>query len=272
VALGEALKLRPGDAAASAALQDAEAGRKKTAASAQAAEAAKKKTEAYQKLIGDGRQALEAKRYDEAIKAFGDAQKLLPGDQTSAGYLKDAQQAKADATAAVAAAAKKQAEEAQKAAVAAAIAKRDNDFRNAMIAGQQAMQAKNYKEAVQSYQFAIRIKPNDAQATAQLDAAQRELRRVETTPKEDPKKKEDVKKKDDTKKKKEEASTPAPTFQELMLAGQKAMQAKKYDEAVKAFSDAQELRPNDAAVAKLLKQAQKLQSDTKTDKKKKSPS
>lgn len=270
VALSEALKLKPGDAAARAALQDAEAGRTKAAANVQAAEAAKKKTEAYQKLIGDGRLALEAKRYDDAIKAFGEAQKLLPGDQTSTRFLKDAQQAKADAAAAVAAAAKKQTEDAQKAAAAAALAKRDNDYRTAMFAGQKAMQAKDYKEAVSAYQLAVKIRPSDAQATAQLDAAQRELRRVETTPKVEPKKKEETKKIDEPKKKKVEAA--APTFQELMQSGQKALQAKKYDDAVKAFSEAQELRPNDAGVAKLLKQAQKLQSDTKTDKKKKSSS
>lgn len=436
LALNEALKLRPSDAAAATALQEVELGRKSASLSAQAAVAAKKKTAAYQVLMADGRRALEAKRFDDAVKSFAEAQKLLPGDQTSAGFLKDAQAAKSDAAAAVAAAAKKRAEEIQRAAelqkaltqgrtalaakdyaaaakafdvaaqlspanpevqraladmrkaqdlvkadaearqkrqiqfqsmlaagkkaleaknfdgavatlaqanalvpddkvgqdllrqaqkaqadarfagdvgklaradkvkqlisasqaairqkdfvaadkaladaqklvpndpgiaqtqkelsaarqAAAVAAERDNDFRKFMLAGQNAMQAKSYKAAVQAFQQAAKLKPSDPQVTVLLESAQRELRRDPgiglPKPKEEPKKKDDAKK----------PTADARDFQELLQAGQKALQAKKYDEAVRAFAEAQQLRPNNEAVAKLLKQAQKLQSDAK---------
>ena len=48
-----------------------------------------------------------------------------------------------------------------------------------------------------------------------------------------------------------------------MQDGQKALQQKKYDDAVKAFGDAQKLQPSDVRASQFLKQAQKLLNDTK---------
>ena len=77
-----------------------------------------------------------------------------------------------------------------------------------------------------------------------------------------PKVKDDPKKKDEPKKKAE--ATDPLRFQQLLQDGQRALQAKKYDDAVKSFTDAQKLMPDDARVAQFLKQAQKALNDSKT--------
>ena len=220
------------------------------AADKQRLQAEADKSARIKQLLAEGKTALTGKDYAKAVLAYQQAKKLAPDNLEVLAGLTQAEEARTKVAAA------------RQAADLAA--QRDNDFQKAMLAGQKALSAKNYKEAVLAYQQAAKIKPNDAQVTVQLEIAQRELRRAATTTKDEPKKKEEPKKKDDPKKKKEEASVPPATFQELIQSGQKALQAKKYDDAVKAFSDAQKLRPNDAATAKLLKQAQKLQSDTKS--------
>ncbi|MCI0683416.1 MAG: hypothetical protein L0Y71_15030 [Gemmataceae bacterium] len=231
VALTEALKLNPGDAAATAALKDAEAGRKKPAVDAKAAAAAKQKTEAYQKLIGDGRLALETKRYDDAIKSFSAAQKLLPGDQTSAGYLKEAQQAKSESVAAVAAAAKKRAEEIQ----------RKSDVRRALTQGRTALAAKDLGAAAKAFAQAAKLAPGDAdveRALRDLGQAQK-LAQVEAAAQ----------------------AKRDRQFQDLLTSGKKSFAAKKYDEAIKIFGEAAALNPDDKSARDLLRQAQKAQAD-----------
>src|SRR5262249_31136211 len=141
VALTEALKLNPGNPAATKLRDEAEKARAAAAGSAEAVAEAKKKAEAYQKVMNEGRLALTGRQYDAAIKAFAEAQKLLPGDQSSANFLKDAQKAKADADAAIAAEAKRRAEEVQRAA----------DVQKALNAGRAALAAKDLKAAADAF-------------------------------------------------------------------------------------------------------------------------
>src|SRR5262249_453348 len=99
----EALELIPGDAAATKALRAATAAQDAARADAEK----QKRTADYQAAIKAGRDALAAKRYDDAIKAFADAGRLQPGDPTAAALLKDAQKAKADVASAAEAEAKR---------------------------------------------------------------------------------------------------------------------------------------------------------------------
>src|SRR5207248_11221544 len=100
--------------------------------SAKTAEENRKRAEAYQKAMKDGRLALGSRQFDAAIQAFSEAQTLLPGDQASANFLKDARKAKDDAQAAVAAEAKRRAEETQR---AAGVQKALTEGRAALAAG-----------------------------------------------------------------------------------------------------------------------------------------
>src|SRR5207249_1101834 len=90
---------------------------------------------------------------------------------------------------------------------------READFQKAMAAGQKAMAAKNYKEAVQAYQAATKLKPGDAQVSSLLESALRELRRSTDLPK--------------TKEEPKKTTADPQQFQQLLAAGQKALQAKK---------------------------------------------
>jgi len=107
VSLKEAVRMKPADKEAAAALQAAESAHAQTAKTEEQQAQAKKTADAYQKAMIDGRAALAAKQYDAAAASFGQAQKLLPGDASSAEFVKQTASAKATATAAVADAAKK---------------------------------------------------------------------------------------------------------------------------------------------------------------------
>jgi len=58
-----------------------------------------KKRDDFNHIVGQAQAALTAKRYDDAIKDYNDALKLMPGDATAARGLKDAMQARDAATA-----------------------------------------------------------------------------------------------------------------------------------------------------------------------------
>src|SRR5439155_25047218 len=60
-------------------------------------EDARKKTELYQRHLDAGRLALSGKRYDDAIKSFTAAQKVMPGDKAAGDLLTQTQKAWSDA-------------------------------------------------------------------------------------------------------------------------------------------------------------------------------
>src|SRR5207253_5590333 len=88
-AADEALKLFPGDKDATKIFNDAKK------AKSDAGDEAKKKAD-YEKLIAQAQAALAAKKYDDAIKAAGDALKLFPGDKDATKIVNEATKAKSD--------------------------------------------------------------------------------------------------------------------------------------------------------------------------------
>lgn len=234
IALSEALNLKPGDKKALALRATAENERKAAGASAEALAQAKKKGEAYQRVMSEGRLALSNRQYDAAIKAFGEAQKLLPGDTESANFLKDAQKAKADAATGAAAEAKRRAEELQR---TAQVKKALSDGRSALAAG-------NLKAAADAFAVAATLAPQDAE----VQRALQDLRRAE-----------DAVRADAAVRQKR-----LEQYQALLKAGQNALAAKQYDAAVRAFSDASALMPGDKAGLDLLRQAEKARTEAKT--------
>jgi tetratricopeptide (TPR) repeat protein len=90
-AFAQAHQLAPADLAVTQALRDLE----KARTGPPETEAQKRKRLAdYQAAMKAGRQALAARRYDEAARAFTLAGRLVPGDQEAAALLKEADRAK----------------------------------------------------------------------------------------------------------------------------------------------------------------------------------
>jgi tetratricopeptide (TPR) repeat protein len=210
----EALRLMPGDKDATDLLKAAE----KAVADTQTADADKKKKADYEAAMKNGRTALAAKKYDDAIKAFTDAGKIMPGDKDAAALLKDAEKGRQDL---LDAEAKRKQED----------AKKKEDFNKFMAAGQAALTAKKYDDAIRDYTEALKLMPGDKDATKALD---------------------DAKKAQEAEKKKKQAAD----YNSAIQAGKTAFAMKKYDEAIKAFTDAGQIMPGDKDAATLLKEAQ----------------
>src|SRR5262249_18741092 len=138
----------------------------------QEAEVRKKKQAEFQALVNKGRQALAARRYDEALQAFADADRLLPGDPSLAALKKDAEKGKADTKAAQDAEAKKKEKEKRQRA----------EDQRLMTAAQTAMAGRRYDEAIKDYTAALKLMPGDAAATKALADAHKAMEAAKVPP------------------------------------------------------------------------------------------
>jgi tetratricopeptide (TPR) repeat protein len=232
-ALNQALVLDPGNTAAASALKEVEKALNAQGLDAKAKAEAARKADSFQKYLSEGRLALSSQRYDDAIQSFTAAQKVLPGDQTSVDFLKEAQKGKQDMLASATAAAKKRADELKLAA----------DVKKALDDGRTALAAKKLDDAGRSFAAAATLAPKDAdvaRALADLDRAQKAAHADAET--------------------RQKRQTQ---YQALVDSGKSALAAKKYAEAIKAFNDAAALMPEDKTGQDLLRQAQKAQADAK---------
>ncbi len=227
-ALTEAAKLNPGDPAAAAALKEAEAAR--TASQAEAARqlAQKQNAAAYQKWMADGRAALATQRYDAAVQAFHEAQKLQPADPAAAAALKQAETARASARAAADLATKQQQEAAQRA----------ERVRQLLATGRTALNAQQFDAAGKAFAEARQLAPTDpavARALQDLDQARRvAAAKVEA-----------------------EKSKRLQGYQQAMNTGRQLLAAQRFDEAARAFTEAGRLQPGDAQAAAMLREVDK---------------
>jgi tetratricopeptide (TPR) repeat protein len=230
-ALQEAVRLKPDDKDAAAALAEAQKGQADAARTADQQAQAKKTTEAYQKWMTDGRAALALKQYDAAASAFGEAQKLLPGDAASADFLTQAKKAKADADAAAKDTAKKHQDEQDRIAA----------VQKSLAQGRAALAAHDLDGATKAFAAAADKAPNDAD----VKKAQQDLQAALAAANADA----------DARKKRTDQ------VQALVKKGTDAQAAQKYDEAVQALAEAVRLAPDDAATKDLLAKAQKARTD-----------
>ncbi len=107
-----------------------------------------------------------------------------------------------------------------------------NDYQETLSAGQKSLQAKDYPGAIKSAQQALLIMPNDTQASQLLQQAQAGQQALDKTDK-------------------------AQAGIKLALGNaERAMAAKNYSAAVKAYNEALTLNPNDATIRAHLKEAQ----------------
>ena len=173
-----------------------------------------------------GNDALAAKRYDEAAKAFSAASLLAPDDNTIKALAQSAQQMNDALNKPADPESKKRLEELQRAIdlqkqlnqYQAELAARNLDAADRILK-QLALTAANDPLVLQAQQ-----QLQNAQAAAAAADAQRQQRLQD--------------------------------FQARVAAGQAAMQAQRYDDAVQAFTYARVLNPDDATVPGLLQQAQ----------------
>jgi len=142
---------------------DAEA-RQKQAQDAKAREATAARDEAdkakrqadYAQAMKAGRDAYMARRFDDSVKAFSDAARLMPGDRDATACLQQVTKVRDDMKAATDAEAKRRA-----------------DYTRLMNQGQTALTARRYDEALKAYTDALKLQPGDAAATrGQRDAQQ----------------------------------------------------------------------------------------------------
>jgi hypothetical protein len=273
LSLTEAGKLFPDNAEAKAALADAQA---RMAGDEQAKAELQKKTDQYQKAMADGRLALKLKQYDRAADAFRGALRLVPGDQAADGLLKDAIKVKSDADAAI--------------ATQQQAARRMADLNNALNKAKAALAAGKFDEAAAAARSAAQIDATNSdlvQLQADLRKAQDAKQAEETAMKNKRQQFNDLltkaeqafagKKFDDSARLAEEARKLFPAdpkladlisrisaqkqgqsqmaaFDAALNDAEKALQAKRYDDALKAVAAALKLAPGDRNALALQKQ------------------
>src|SRR5260370_19578983 len=143
----------PKDTADDLRLKKSEEENKKLADKLAALEEEKKKQE-FKRLMDKGNEALDAKRYEDAATAFGDALKLCPDDADARNALIKAQSS--------AVAAGKTDEDRKK---------QQEDYNRIMADAAKAMGDKQYAAAVRLYDAALMVLPNDGPAAkARADA------------------------------------------------------------------------------------------------------
>ena len=147
-----ALKLFPDDAEAQRGLSEARA-----ALAAEKGDADKRQA-GFARFMEQGKNAMTAKQYSDAVRAFQQAVQLQPGDAAAARALTEAQTALT-------------ADEAQKQKLA--------DYQNHMNAGQAAAAAERYADAVREYLAALRVVPGNAAALEGQRLAERRLEAIQ---------------------------------------------------------------------------------------------
>jgi tetratricopeptide (TPR) repeat protein len=237
--------------------QDAKARETAAAKEHAAAEADKAKRQAeYARAVQAGRDAYAARRYDDAVKAFTDALRIMPGDRDATALLQQATKTRDDMKAA-----------------ANAEAKRKADYTRLMAQGQAAMAGKHYADAVKAYGEALKVMPNDPAATKAHKDAQAALDASKAPP---PPPAEYTRHMDAAaaleKQQKYADAVPAykaalkllpndpkatagADFAQHMADGQKALAARKFPDAVRDFEAALKVMPGNADATAFLKRA-----------------
>jgi tetratricopeptide (TPR) repeat protein len=217
----EALRVKPGDAAATSLLNQAK--RAESAAETAATEA-KKKDDAYRQNIQDATAALSARNYDVAIREAKEALTMKPGDPSATRILTDAQKGQTASTA------------------AAENDKQQEAYGKAMQAGRTAYGARKFEEALAEFETALKAKPGDSVATQSIAVVKKAIANTTAAaePKKDPAK---------------TGTTPAvdpkqKLYDDWLTYAEKLMTAKRYEEAVEAYGNALKVVPNDPTALK----------------------
>ncbi len=123
--------------------------------------------------------------------------------------------------------------------------KRQAEFSRWMEQGKDALAAKQPNRAVQAFETALALVPGNAEATQALDTARKQLAHADG----------DIKQQGE--------------YEDHMTAGRAAMVAQRYTDAVREFLAAQRVKPDDAAAARGVQDAEKRLGELKDDQKRK---
>lgn len=218
VAFNDALRVAPDNAAAKAGLADAQAAQAAMLKDDTSKAEAKKKRDEYDRLMRQGRAALNLKHYGDALGFFQKAQDTLPGDATSAQLIQDVTKQRQDMEAATTA------------------KTRAAELSSAVAAGRTALKANRLDDAQAAADRAERLSPASPEAKqlrADIDAAKKA---VAVMPKKEPK---------DTPAKK------ANKTDALLAQARQAIRAKDLDKASKLLAEAAVEDPTDPDVKKV---------------------
>jgi tetratricopeptide (TPR) repeat protein len=223
-AFTDAGRLIPGDKDAAALLQQAE--RERTAAQADA-DAEQKRRGDFNRLMQQGQTAMTAKHYDEAVKAYTEALKVIPGDTEATRALQGANQA-LDAS-----------RTPPKPPQTPQPPQPPAEFTRLMQQGQTALTAKHYDEAVTAFTEATKLQPNDAAAAKALReaTAARDAARTPPSPPKPP------------------PVNAAAEYAKQMQAAAGLEKQQKYADAIAAYKEALKWQPGDAKATAALKNA-----------------
>lgn len=224
----------------------------------------------FARLMEEGKKALEAKQYAQAVRAYETALALVPGQ--------------ADATRAAAEARDKLAADVDE-------KKKLADYEKFMAAGRAALVAQRYPDAIREYASALGVLPNDAAALDGKRMAEKGIAEVQTDEKRRDAYAEAMKfaagalqarKYNDAvaayeaalklypgdrdaaqgvKAAKDALATAAAAFNNLMAQGQAAAGLGRWEEAVRTYAEAARLMPDNPAAAQSLAAAQKMMLD-----------
>jgi tetratricopeptide (TPR) repeat protein len=243
-AFTEAGRLLPGDPGAVAMLKEVEKAQA-GARAAQEAEARKKeegaqKAESYRRFMAQGQEAMSAKRYPEAVKAFNQALEVRPGDPAAAKGQREAVRALEGPNGPRPQPPEQPAQPLTKPAPQQKTtpgprgepqagasppgrpetpplpANAQPRFLKQMQAGAALEKQQKFAEAVRAYKDALSLFPGDAQATASLHAAE---------------------------------------FSQHMAEGRKAMAARRFPDAAREFEDALKINPGSPEATNAIKRA-----------------
>lgn len=247
--------------------------RKEHAAQTKDKQEADRRTADFARLMDEGKKALEAKQYAQAKLAFENALALMPGQ---ADAIKATDEAKLKLAA--------DTEEKKKLA----------DYEKFMAAGRAALVAERYADAIREYSAALGVLPNDAAA---LDGKRMAERRIGDEQNEEKRRSSyaqamkigeaalQARKYNDAvsafelaaklypgdkdaaqgmKLAKDALTAAAATFNALMTQGQAAAALGRWEEAVRSYSEAARLFPDNPTANQALASAQKMMLDLQT--------
>jgi hypothetical protein len=182
-----------------------------------------KKAAQVKQLVSQGLAALRLRNVEAAARSINAAAQLAPRDPEVLRAQQDLQRAQATMTGDTEAA-----------------RKRARDFLALLTKGKEATTAQRWDDAVNAFAAAHRLMPEDRTAEGLL--AQAETARQEQARKKPMETEADRKKR-------------LADYQKAMTTGKQALAAKRYDDAIKAFTEAGRLQPGDRDAAALLKEA-----------------
>lgn len=267
LAYAEALKLFPEDVDAAKGLAAARAGQ---SAQAKEKKGAEQRQADYARLMGEGKAAAAGKQYAAAVRAFEAALQLIPSDADATRELANARESLAS-------------DQSEKKKLA--------DYEAFMTAGRAAMVAQRYTDAVREYTAALKVMPGDAAALQARRQAEKRTEEVEGLEKrrsdfqklaaqgasalraqryheaitayEDALKlvPDDRDAQQGLRQAKQALNDIKAEFTRLMAQGDLALQAQRYEEALRFYNDALRIVPTNELAQRAARTAEKMIGD-----------